>query len=292
MAGRTVCRSTRPASTRVDRGRVADPAAPTTGRGGEDLAVLMFTSGTSGRPRAAMLSHRALLANLDQCRALEPAPMSRDDVVLLVLPLFHVYGLNAGLGHGRRHRGHRRPGRAVRPGRARAALVRDDGVTNVPGAPRCTSPGPAADACEALRGVRLLASGRARCRRPCSSGCGRRAAAPSTRATGSPRPRRWSRARSLRAGQARLGRAAGARASRCGCVDGDGSRSPRATPARSWCAGRTCSPATGRTARDGPDADGWLATGDVAYADGDGDLFLVDRRKELVLVQRLQRLPA
>ena len=34
----------------------------------------------------------------------------------------------------------------------------------------------------------------------------------------------------------------------------------------------------------GPDADGWWATGDVAYADDDGDLFLVDRRKELVLV--------
>jgi long-chain acyl-CoA synthetase len=35
---------------------------------------------------------------------------------------------------------------------------------------------------------------------------------------------------------------------------------------------------------DGPDAEGWWATGDVAYSDEDGDLFLVDRRKELVLV--------
>jgi long-chain acyl-CoA synthetase len=35
---------------------------------------------------------------------------------------------------------------------------------------------------------------------------------------------------------------------------------------------------------EGPDALGWYATGDVAYADDDGDLFLVDRRKELVLV--------
>jgi long-chain acyl-CoA synthetase len=36
--------------------------------------------------------------------------------------------------------------------------------------------------------------------------------------------------------------------------------------------------------RDGPDADGWWPTGDVAYADADGDLFLVDRLRELILV--------
>jgi long-chain acyl-CoA synthetase len=35
---------------------------------------------------------------------------------------------------------------------------------------------------------------------------------------------------------------------------------------------------------EGPDEDGWFATGDVAYADEDGDLYLVDRTKELVLV--------
>ena len=34
----------------------------------------------------------------------------------------------------------------------------------------------------------------------------------------------------------------------------------------------------------GPDDDGWFRTGDIAYADSDGDLFLVDRTKELILV--------
>jgi long-chain acyl-CoA synthetase len=36
--------------------------------------------------------------------------------------------------------------------------------------------------------------------------------------------------------------------------------------------------------QQGPDADGWWSTADVAYADGDGDLFLVDRVGELILV--------
>ena len=70
----------------------------------EKLAALLYTSGTSGRPRAAMLSHRALLANIEQVAAVEPPMMHGDDVVLGVLPLFHVYGLNAVLGGVLRHR--------------------------------------------------------------------------------------------------------------------------------------------------------------------------------------------
>ena len=67
-------------------------------RSPEDLAVLGYTSGTSGRPRGAMLTHRALLANLEQCAALWPTPVLPSDVVLLAIPLFHAYGLNPGLG--------------------------------------------------------------------------------------------------------------------------------------------------------------------------------------------------
>src|SRR3954464_6859603 len=76
----------------------ADATAPEVTTGAEDLAVLLYTSGTTGRPKGAMLSHRALLANLEQLSRIEPRVVAPDDVVLLVLPLFHVYGLNAGLG--------------------------------------------------------------------------------------------------------------------------------------------------------------------------------------------------
>lgn len=65
--------------------------------GGEDVAVLAFTSGTSGSPRGVMLSHRALLANVAQYAALRLAPMTAADRVLLALPLSHAYGLGPGL---------------------------------------------------------------------------------------------------------------------------------------------------------------------------------------------------
>ena len=86
-----------PAELRYDELR-AGPTTVVTPRDPEALAVLLYTSGTSGRPRAAMLSHRALLANIEQAASTEPPPITADDIVLGVLPLFHVYGLNAVLG--------------------------------------------------------------------------------------------------------------------------------------------------------------------------------------------------
>jgi long-chain acyl-CoA synthetase len=64
----------------------------------ETLACLLYTGSTVDLPRAAMLTHRALLANIEQTAAVRPAMVARGDVVLGVLPLFHVYGLNAVLG--------------------------------------------------------------------------------------------------------------------------------------------------------------------------------------------------
>ena len=65
--------------------------------GGEDFAVLGYTSGTTGVPRGVQLSHRALLANRVQIAQLRPVPVSPADRVLLQLPMFHLYGLGAGL---------------------------------------------------------------------------------------------------------------------------------------------------------------------------------------------------
>ena len=55
----------------------------------EDLAVFLYTSGTTGHPKAAMLSHRNLMAN---CQSSSKAIcVSRRDTVLCFLPLFHSF---------------------------------------------------------------------------------------------------------------------------------------------------------------------------------------------------------
>jgi len=64
----------------------------------DDIAVLAYTSGTSGSPKGAMLSHGNLDANIKQMIDIPNNPTRPDDVVLGVLPLFHIYGMNVILG--------------------------------------------------------------------------------------------------------------------------------------------------------------------------------------------------
>ncbi|MFE3329117.1 4-coumarate--CoA ligase family protein [Streptomyces sp. NPDC059176] len=60
---------------------------------GEDVAVLPYSSGTTGVPKGVMLTHRSIATNLVQ---LEPfIPMVPGDRILAVLPFFHIYGLTA-----------------------------------------------------------------------------------------------------------------------------------------------------------------------------------------------------
>jgi acyl-CoA synthetase (AMP-forming)/AMP-acid ligase II len=61
----------------------------------DDAAVLLYTSGTTGFPKGAMISHRNTLFNVESCRA--TLGYREDDVGLLSLPLFHVTGLDSQL---------------------------------------------------------------------------------------------------------------------------------------------------------------------------------------------------
>jgi 4-coumarate--CoA ligase len=55
------------------------------------VAALPYSSGTTGRPKGVRLSHRNLVANLAQIEGL--LGVQRDDVVIAVLPFFHIYGM-------------------------------------------------------------------------------------------------------------------------------------------------------------------------------------------------------
>lgn len=57
----------------------------------EDLGVLLYTSGTSGKPKGVMLTHGNITANIDQ--VLRYAKFNPDQVFLGVLPQFHSFGL-------------------------------------------------------------------------------------------------------------------------------------------------------------------------------------------------------
>lgn len=78
-------------------GEIGEPA-PAPGVSEDDLAVLAYTSGTTGEPKGVMLSHGNLLANLDQQMSIPEAHVTEDDVLFLALPLFHIFGLNVTLG--------------------------------------------------------------------------------------------------------------------------------------------------------------------------------------------------
>jgi long-chain acyl-CoA synthetase len=58
-----------------------------------DTAVIQYTSGTTGSPKGAVLTHRNLLANAAQGRAWVPGLAEGKEVVYAVLPMFHAYGL-------------------------------------------------------------------------------------------------------------------------------------------------------------------------------------------------------
>ena len=76
-------------------GRVADPAAPEAGGDGDpdDVAVLLFTSGTTGEPKAAVLRHRNLASYI--ISTVEFAGAGEDEAALVSVPPYHVAGISA-----------------------------------------------------------------------------------------------------------------------------------------------------------------------------------------------------
>ncbi|WP_455356244.1 acyl-CoA synthetase [Streptomyces sp. SYSU K217416] len=128
----------------------------------ESAALIVYTSGTTGPPKGAVLSRRAIAASLD---ALEDAwQWTADDVLVHALPLFHVHGLILGiLGPLRRGGSVRHLGRFTTEGVARELA---GGGTMLFGVPTmyhrlAESAGSDPELAKALAGARLLVSGSA-----------------------------------------------------------------------------------------------------------------------------------
>jgi len=272
--------------TEPDIERLADHA-PCDGKpraGDEDLAVLLYTSGTSGRPKGAMLSHRALLANIDQLGQIDPPVVASDDVVLLVLPLFHIYGLNAGLGMTAAKAATGVLAERFDPVET-LRLVRERSVTNIIGAPPMyVAWSMLPDLRDSLPTVRLAVSGAAPLPADVMSGVvestgkqiyegyGLTETAPvltTTLCSQSPKP--GSIGRPIPGVELRL-------------TDDTGDEVDDDDPGEIVVRGPNLFSGYWPDGDGGPDANGWFHTGDVAYADADGDLFLVDRIRELILV--------
>ncbi len=284
------------ASTRAERLGV-EPMAVTDAADG-DLAVLLLTSGTGGRPKAAMLTHGCLAANLAQVQSHPGLALRADDVVLGALPCFHVFGLNVVLGL------------ALAAGRSVALAdrvdaaglldrVRSDGVTVVAAVPAMYASWLALDDADAppdsFSGVRLAVSGaaalgievpeamRARFGLTVHEGYGLTEASPivtTAAVDGSEHP--GSIGPPLAGVEVRL-------------VDVDGADALAGDPGEVWVRGPNVfagywgdPEATAEVLTD----DGWLRTGDVAVADADGWLTLVDRVKDLVIVSGFNVFPA
>ncbi len=269
--------------------RAGDP--PTTQVGDDDVAVIAYTAGTTAEPKGAMLTHRNLLANVDQMASVPALAGAEGDVALLALPISHIYGLNAVLGL------------CLRVGAAAllvdrfdpvetAALLPQHGVTILCGAPPMFAAwtravGDGRVEASAFDTVRLAASGAAALPPEVFDafrlatgvtiweGYGLTESAPTVTTT----------AVGDEARPGSIGLPLPGLDVRVVAEDGDeaedGDPGEILVRGPNVFAGYWNRPEETATVLD---ADGWLHTGDVAYRDEDGYLFLVDRKKDLIIV--------
>ena len=272
----------------------AEPA-PVVEREDGDLATLLFTSGTAGAPRAAMLTHGNLRSNLEQLDEAPAPTLEPGEVVYGVLPMYHIFGLNVVLDGTLRKGGTVVLDDRFDPARALATIA-ERKITRVTGPPtlwRSLVDLPDADP-EAFRTVRQAASGAAKLSVDVASavaerfgvtlteGYGLTETSPVVAAAAGTDAPPGSVGRPIPGVQVRLVDPAGDDV----LIGDEGQilvRGPNVF-AGYW------EDEEATRAALGPD--GWLRTGDIAVVDDDGFLFLVDRAKDLVIVSGFNVFPA
>ena len=260
----------------------------------DSVAVMMFTSGTAGAPKAAMLTHRNLRSNLLQGLSL-PTHIHGDDVVYGVLPLFHIFGLNVMLGMSLTVGATLVLVQRFDPATAADTIVRR-GVTVMPGAPPIWVAFAHFDELPAdtFASVRSALSGASKLSTAVSQRCferfgiviaegyGLTEASPVVTSSSGVGPNFGSVGRSLTGVAVRV-----VDANDEDVVVGDTGEVQVKGP--NVFLGYFEDPeATARVLG----ADGWLHTGDLAIVGDDGLLYLVDRAKDLIIVSGFNVYPA
>ena len=273
-------------------------AAPVVDMQPNDLAIMLFTSGTAGSPKAAMLSHGNLQSNLDQLAQVRR--LDHTDVVFGVLPLFHIFGLNVVLAYSLMRGASLVLVERFDPMTA-IETIRDRKVTLIPGAPPLwmafeqmpTLPK------DSFASVRIAMTGASKMPEHTTralferygllvtEGYGLTECAPVVTTTTNVEKttaltKIGSIGRVLPGVEVRL-------------VDESGENALRGDAGEIWVRGPNVflgyfedPQATARALTD----DGWLRTGDIAVIDDDGFFYLVDRAKDLIIVSGFNVYPA
>jgi long-chain acyl-CoA synthetase len=76
------------------------PTPPKATVGPDDVALFQYTGGTTGLPKAAMLTHRNLVANTLQINAFLPSGVPGGEKMMAAIPFFHVYGMTVAMLYG------------------------------------------------------------------------------------------------------------------------------------------------------------------------------------------------
>lgn len=259
----------------------------------DHLAVLVFTSGTAGRSRVAMLTHGNLASNIQQSQSAADA-IRAGDVVYGVLPLFHIFGLNVVLGVSLSVGATVLLVQQFDPATAIQSITHRE-VTVVPGVPPMWiafshfEQLPA----DAFRTVRLALSGASRLPPHVArlmderfgvrvlEGYGLTEASPVVTSSAGAGFRPGSVGRVLAGQEVRL-------------VGDHGEDVPVGDAGELWVRGENVFVGY----LDDPEAtdrvlvDGWLRTGDIGVVDAEGFLYLVDRAKDLIIVSGFNVYPA